>query len=822
MSEKQQLTLLKNNTEFNSIFSKLIVNDESISAEEKEYILLCALLFLKVYNEDSRYRNYFKIGYYIILKYSLLFSDFRPLFDISIQIGFYPICKTILTQDLITIESISELISYNIINKKFENSREGYLETLEQNISGRNLLISASTNLLYIAPTSFGKSSLIKDFILKGEYNKIGIILPTKSLLVQTYKDIKALNLNYKLITHDEMYNGEERFISVLTQERATRMLRRNVAFDILFIDEAHNIFRYNKKNSRGILLARLIKGNQASNNRQKVIYLSPLIDDPQNIRLENNSEITSAKVMHNLKSEDIFLLKEQTVSMYNRFTNEYIDIKQNIGFMDYILSNSESKNFIYNFRPIKIEELAKELFENVAEVLDESKINLIVSTLTSEVHENFYVNKYIKKGIVYIHGKIPNQIKEYLEYKFKTITSLRYIIGNKVILEGINLPIDTIFITSTAYLDGKDLVNLIGRVNRLNFVFQENNLKKLNPKIHFLDLPRYQGSYSMTNKIELLRNHSFKDKIQNPLLSSYDIDKLDFAKTDFLTKEQVKERRRREDALIKDNTKFLIDNIENQTPLILIKKYFIENNFEEFYSNVDEAISQIMTNIQVSKNENWTDIDLIQKIVKIFINNNVEIIKDFEIERLKNTAAQNYYNFYLNNTQKQSLKENIITTLNYLRKKSKTDDPYLFIGKSYGEVVRNSNAYNSHIYKDTVYVNLTNKSDEVLVNLSIVKLKIEEDFVNYKLNKLIVFLFDFDLISEEEYLIHIYGTTNTELIKLVRLGLAPSAVHKIIEDNQAQNLKLNNFGNLEANIDFMQYLNLQNDLFKFEIQKYL
>ncbi|MDA7716982.1 helicase-related protein, partial [bacterium] len=543
MSEKQQLTLLKNSTEFNSIFSKLIVNDGTISAKDKEYILLCALLFLKVYNEDSRYRSYFKIGYYIILKYSLLFSDYRPLFEISIQIGFYPICKTMLNQELVTIESISELISYNIINKKFNNSREGYLETLEQNISGRDLLISPSKNLLYIAPTSFGKSSLIKDFILKGDYNKIGIIVPTKSLLVQTYKDIKALNLNYKLITHDEMYNGEERFISVLTQERATRMLRRNVAFDILFIDEAHNIFRYNKKNSRGILLARLIKGNLALNNRQKVIYLSPLIDDPQNIRLETNSEITSAKVMHNLKSEDLFLLKEQRVSMYNRFTNEYIDIKQNVEFMEYILSNSESKNFIYNFRPIKIEELAKELFENLTEVLDESKINLIISTLTSEVHENFYVNKYIKKGIVYIHGKIPNQIKEYLEYKFKTITSLRYIIANKVILEGINLPIDTIFITSTAYLDGKDLVNLIGRVNRLNVVFQENNLNKLNPKIHFLDLPRYQGSYSMSNKIELLRNHSFKDKIQNPLLSSYDIDKLDFAKTEFLSKEQVKER---------------------------------------------------------------------------------------------------------------------------------------------------------------------------------------------------------------------------------------------------------------------------------------
>lgn len=823
MSEKAQLTALKNSTEFNTTFSKLLINDDSLSSLEKEYILLCSLLFLKVYNNDRRFRNYFKIGYYIILKYSLLFNDYRPLFEISMQIGFYPICKTIINKGLITIESLSELISYKIINNKFENPRERYLETLEQNIASHDLLISETSNLLYIAPTSFGKSSLIKDFILNGTYSKIGIIVPTKSLLVQTYKDIKELNLEFKLITHDEMYNGEEKFIGILTQERATRLLRKNIAFDILFIDEAHNIFRYNKQNSRGILLARLIEANQAINNQHKVIYLSPLIDDPNNIKLENTRELTSAVVKHNLKSEDIFLLENENVSIYNRFTNEYRSLNKRINFIEYILLNAEMKNFIYNFRPKNIEELAKELYENIAQSIEDSSINLIVSTLANEVHENFYVNKYLGKGIVYIHGKIPNQIKEYLEFKFKTIRNLKYIIANKVILEGINLPIETIFVTSTSYLDGKDLVNLIGRVNRLNYVFQEENLQKLNPKIHFLSVLRYQGAYSMINKIELLRNHSFKDKLENPLLSSYDIDKLDFSKTEHLTKEEVKERRRENDNIIKENTKFLIDNRENQTLLIRIKKYFIENSFEEFYTDIDNVITQILINSKFSKNEEWNNLNLVQKIVEIFINNNLDNIKDYEIERLKNPAAQNYYNFYLTTTLKQSLKQNIISTFQYLRSKSRTLDPYMFIGKSYGEVIRYSDIYNSQIYKDTVYVNLAdNKSDEVLINLSIIKLKIEEDFVSYKLNKLIVFLYDFDLISEDEYLIHIYGTTNRELIKLVRLGLVPSVVHKIIEDGQSQNLKLTAFGNLEANSEFLQYLNLQNDLFKFEIQKYL
>ena len=823
MSEKAQLTALRNSTEFNSIFSKLIVEDDSLTDLEKEYILLCSLLFFKVYDNDRRYRNYFNLGYYIILKYSLLFKDFRPLYEISMQIGFYPICKTILKKELLKLDNIPELLSYSIVKNKFENPREKYLETLEQHFASTDLLKSSSENLIYIAPTSFGKSSLIKDFILSGSYQKVGIIVPTKSLLVQTYNDIKNLNLNFKLITHDEMYNEEEKFIGILTQERATRLLRKKTSFDILFIDEAHNMLRYNKKNSRGILLARLIATNQLLNVKNKVVYLSPLIDNPENIKLQNSSELTSALVIHNIKSEDILLLENENVSIYNRFTNEYLNLNQKASFFDYIIVNAKTKSFIYNFRPKKIEELSKELYAKIPNYINDEAINLVISTLTNEVHENFYVNKYISKGIIYIHGKIPNQIKEYLEYKFKTVSSLKFIIANKVILEGINLPIETIFITSTSYLDGKDLVNLIGRVNRLNYVFQEDNLQKLIPKIHFLSDPNYQGMYSMTNKIELLRNHSFNDKIENPLLSSYDIDKLDFSKTDYLTKEQVKDRRRENDNLIKENTKFLLENHGNQSTLIRMKKYFIENNFEEFYNDLENITGQIIINSEFSKNEEWANLNLVQKIVIIFINNLVDFIKDFEIERLKNPAAQNYYNFYLTTNQKRSLKQNIIATHQYFKIKSKSPDPYLFIGKSYGEVARDSNRYNNQIYRDTVYVNLAdNKSDEVLINLSIVKLKIEEDFVNYKLNKLIVFLFDFDLITEKEYLLHIYGTTNSEMIKLVRLGLVPNVVHKIIQDNQSQNLKLSTSGNLEATEEFNQYLNLQNDLFKFDIQKYL
>ena len=129
----------------------------------------------------------------------------------------------------------------NLINQSiYERYRSdsNYIETFEQNNTSKDILSNEVNDIVYVAPTSYGKSSLVKDIIKKFKYDKIGIIVPTKSLLTQTYNDIKRLGLNYKLILHDEMYSEEyDRFIGILTQERATRLLSKHpIHFDLMVL----------------------------------------------------------------------------------------------------------------------------------------------------------------------------------------------------------------------------------------------------------------------------------------------------------------------------------------------------------------------------------------------------------------------------------------------------------------------------------------------------------------------------------------------------------------------------------------------------------
>ncbi|SHM43866.1 DEAD/DEAH box helicase [Flavobacterium chilense] len=834
MDDLKELKKLGNDSDpfFKNVFKKLCL-EEDLTDKEKEYLLTCALLFFKNYNQDKRLKGFFKIGFYIILKYAIKNNDYKPLYDISLQIGFYPIIDFITHQKrhLYKVDNknrILDALAYISFKKKFL-SPDQYIESLEQNIS-RNLIIgSTSTEIAYIAPTSYGKSSLIKEFIKTSNYSRIAIIVPSKSLLVQTYKDIKALKLNYKLVLHDEMYNNEDKFIGILTQERATRILNKNLKanYEVLFVDEAHKLL---DRDSRSYILTRLIQLNFKRNYNQKIVYLSPLVEKENNLRVKQTKqgEIFTRRIQHDFKSFELYLFDNNKSYFYDKFTDTEFNLNKDTDYFSYIVNNSNIKNFIFHSRPIKVEKLAENISKKISYDLSENKnIEKIIQTLQKEVHKSFYVIDYIKKGVIYIHAKIPNIIKEYLEQKFKEVAEIKYIVANSVILEGVNLPIDTIFITTNGtgnkneHLKVKDLINLVGRANRLNEVFSKDkkDLAGLISKIHFLNHIDFQGKYSIKTSVKSLREYSFKDIIKNPLIENYDIDKLEFSGTKE-EKDKRKEKHKIEDESLIQFSEFVLESPKNQKEKV--KKYLIENSIDMFFKDLEAATELIiknMSNYQFNKEHKIVNI-----VNEIFINDNELNIKDYELERLKNESARKFYNNFLEITQKQHLNERINSTIDYFKIKAKTEDPYLYIGTSYGEEPRQSKkVYENKHYESKVYIDLR-KAENILANIAIAKLKIEEDFVSFKLNSLIAFLHEFEIITEEYYYLYIYGTVNTKIIRLARFGLSVNIITKLDIDNQIINLDFDRNGNLfvtnQNNFDL--YLINQPELFQFEVKKYL
>ena len=272
-NDKRTMTYIGKIDLIENAYKKMLLG-EQISFEENSLLLATAICLLDEYDADQTKKLFFEISYEIIARYSVSTSDYRPLYDFSVNYGFFPIVDYILEHDEDFLQSVADVINKVNIDKY---RTESFLPTIQQHNAYESVLNDENSDISFVAPTSFGKSELIIRHIKKVNTPtlKAAIIEPTKSLLMQTYKYVKAQLGDKKILLHDQMYTGEESYIAVLTQERALRLLeKRSTHFDYLYIDEAHNLF---EKDMRNRLLARLIRLSRLKNQACEILYFSPL-----------------------------------------------------------------------------------------------------------------------------------------------------------------------------------------------------------------------------------------------------------------------------------------------------------------------------------------------------------------------------------------------------------------------------------------------------------------------------------------------------------------------------------------------------------------
>ncbi|QLY40727.1 DEAD/DEAH box helicase [Hujiaoplasma nucleasis] len=789
---KQDLSNLKRNNMFQNIMKKLCLSKE-LETTEEVFILNFAMILIEMYKKYNK-KTLIEFSYFVILKYSLTSKNYLPLYDFSYEMGFYPIIDEIFKHKLVDFDSPRQVIYHSLVN----DYKDDYVNTFEQKESKSNFIKSKEKEISYTAPTSYGKSEVMISLVKDGNYNNVCIIVPSKSLLVQTFNSLKSSELNYKLILHDEMYKPDEsrKNLFILTQERALRLFDKwKPDFDIIFVDEAHNLLDLDSER-RSVLLARFLKKYKKSRNT-RIAYLSPFVAKTSSLKM-NDVEISNYKIEYNMKEPELYLYNKQCETYYyNRFTNEFYYIKTDYdSYLEYIIENSNQKNFVYITQPKKIEEFAHQLIKHLPDI-ESNDLAELISTIEGEVDTNYNLVECLKKGVIYLHAQMPQIIKEFLESKFKELSDLKCVIGNSVVLEGINMPVQTMFILSQSYLNEKKALNLIGRVNRLNFIFnsKENNLDMLVPRIHFVDTVYYNSRTSkLSNFMLRLRSTDFDDDIKNPLLDNF---------------ENITEKERvilhEEECLDEDTKEDVIKNLE---------KTLIKNGVSKFYKNFEVSLKRIYNNI-VKLRDNYENI--YDRLYAIFIRSN-ENNTVYGVKRLQKPEARMFYHYYLANNYFKGLKENI--RLQYTFYKTKVNDDYKLYVDKFGEISYRSDDYEESFKK--CYINLKGKSDKDLKNIAIRKISVEEKFIKYTLGSFVDAMYELGLIVLEEYNYFHYGTTRLEELDLIYRGIPFYLVKAITDDKQIENIIIDNFGNLLANQIFLEYLKTKPVLFRFEVEKYI
>ena len=736
--------------------------------------------------------NLIKMAYYLSIHLSIATNDYAILRDISERLGYYPVIDLI---DKITNEQNDELNNINALLSKALSIiyRDKYYRTEEQYYFDKRVM--SQGNVRAIAPTSYGKSQLmIRKCIDKYRSgDRVCLIIPTKSLLAQTVSEIaKEKGDRYDVVTHPDMMTAaisSRPHISVLTQERLMSILASfpNISYDYVFVDEAHNLF---DKDQRSLLLARAIIILKTRSPNSYIDYYSPFIIYPEkslDIVSVSNDYIIS-RIDEFVKVPQFFIWDEENtvLSIYDQFIDNFFEFeKTGADLFSATISCSGNKNIIYANKPSDIEAIADILADRTSEIFfcEESKaiIEEACNSLSTLVHGSYNLIKLLKHGIVISHGRMTDIVKGYVEYLFKTIPELKYMVTTSTLLEGVNIPADRIFIydysKGTNNLSISSFNNLIGRICRFSDVFAANNydISLLIPRVYIMHNARFMRRGA--NSKNFIRSVAKGDIVQkeillNPLLEEYN------------AKDKI-ERRIKETTILGniDSRRYSLYERISKTQPVLAQTEFgrlcFKNgvNFFDIFS-FETAVSQKLDKIDRIK-----DVDTL-----------VSVLVECILEPTFNTRSSGWvYMIFTNATMRNRI-------LDILRNRASNDYNFAkLIALDIGRWQKNINLNEEcAIYVGKIgdcdkngirgqfnNYHLFSQNDKNIMASYAVSLEKENlDNIDYNLMPIIETLNGLQKIDETLYKRLKYGTDNDFAIGLIRLGIDLSLATIIVENN--------------------------------------
>ncbi len=298
------------------------------------------------------------------------------------------------------------------------------------------------------APTSFGKTMLIKEYIYNHHPKIVVFIVPTNSLADELLDDFKNLYEDSGYIIFDSIKNLEtiyEKSIFIGTQEKYYNLIQFYDKIDLFVIDEAYKLTDPIRGSREVILNRSLIDTLDIS---EKIILLMPLV----------NSIVGLEDLNFNIFKSDYAPVAKSFRSIKNLEKKIFEDISIN-----------EKTNLIYFSSPLYLEKFYLKNLKGIKKQIGLS--DDWIKRVEEDFHPDWLPILALKSGIGIHYGPMPKFIQKKVIELFKNNT-IRNILATSSIIEGVNTPTKNIFIANSKDVLGENHLvkfkNLIGRAGRL------------------------------------------------------------------------------------------------------------------------------------------------------------------------------------------------------------------------------------------------------------------------------------------------------------------------------------------------------------------
>ena len=751
------------NTKFLTLYRKLLLGKD-LDEREKEALLIIAVILINAGDENAQ-----DLGYRVVVLYGNHLSDYEPLYDIAISKGYIPVTKAI--------ENRAELSHF--FEKSFFNTLLSSLgETYKDNgiyLTSQQAELAAyfgenvDRGVAVVAPTSYGKSELFVNFCNDHKEATIAIIVPTKALLAQMKRRVlhgrEKPGNKRKIITHPEMYNqGDTNFIGILTQERLLRMMQndRDLEFGYVFIDEAHNLLSGDQRN---VLLAKVVALISARSEKTAFSYLTPFLINPENLNTKyTDRAFTEFRISEHLKTERYHIVDlreggERVLKLYDQYMDKFVSITNRPprNEIEFLKKYSGSKNIVYLNSPPKLEKFAMSLAHGL-EPIENAELLAACEDISEFMHKDYGLLDCIQKGVIYHHGSVPDVVRLYIENLYSDISGIKYVVSSSTLLEGVNIPAEKLFLFECSKgprnLSASQFKNLVGRICRFRELFdpETGSLAMLEPEIYIV-ASRYMAANAnietfIKNRVKV--DKKIEDKLENVLLEATPITKDNKGEMDKAVE-------------ILENLEPGITGNEAKYAKTDFGKFCYANNISELdILECEEEISKLLVEIAEGEHKVSNAEELMEVLHVAFINHIPEDTHR-HLQRLSEDSAKRFYSMFIEwRMRNASYSEMIGRFLDYW---GRVDDPLVYVDK-WGDTARPGS------YRER-WVDVSGKSRKQKVNLAIVRIKEEQDFLDNQIMKFVEALNDMELLEDEFYTRIKYGTNDKRKITMMKNGFS-------------------------------------------------
>jgi superfamily II helicase len=345
----------------------------------------------------------------------------------------------------------SKQIEYQKDRDELKHSEKKISFASEQKEIYEQILDDTNDKLIISAPTSFGKTMLIKEYIYNEQPDSVVFVVPTNSLADELIDDFANIYTElgytiYDTVKEDKAIQTKSIFIG--TQEKFYQIYQgRNMSIDLFVIDEAYKLGD-ELNGSREVILNRTFV--DTLNKAKRTILLLPLV---------NSIDGASHLNFKILKSD------------YSPVAKNFIK-KNNSAFDSFIIKKiieNEDSNLVYFNSPIEVE---KFYLKYCNELNGNNELSLKwIKRVEDDFHPEWIPIKSLINGIGIHYGPMPKFIQKKVVKLFKSHV-VNTILSTSSIIEGVNTPTKNIFITtSRSILQSNQVIkfkNLIGRAGRL------------------------------------------------------------------------------------------------------------------------------------------------------------------------------------------------------------------------------------------------------------------------------------------------------------------------------------------------------------------